>query len=46
MTETMMQHDQMDLKSTQAVPVILCGKTLEVGENVMALIRPEIERTK
>ncbi|KAI0546527.1 hypothetical protein F4679DRAFT_557106 [Xylaria curta] len=29
--------------STQPIPVILCGKTMEVGETVTALIKPEIE---
>ncbi|KAI1421979.1 hypothetical protein F5Y12DRAFT_765076 [Xylaria sp. FL1777] len=29
--------------STQPIPVILCGKTLEVGEKVTSMIKPEIE---
>ncbi|KAI1172257.1 hypothetical protein F4777DRAFT_520860 [Nemania sp. FL0916] len=28
---------------TQSIPVILCGKTLEVGEKVAPLVKPEIE---
>ncbi|KAI0390140.1 hypothetical protein F5Y17DRAFT_462044 [Xylariaceae sp. FL0594] len=29
--------------TTQPIPVILCGKTVEVGEKVTPMIKPEIE---
>ncbi|KAI0188383.1 hypothetical protein EV127DRAFT_434655 [Xylaria flabelliformis] len=29
--------------SKQPIPVILCGKTMEVGEKVTSLVKPEIE---
>ncbi|KAI1749433.1 hypothetical protein F4782DRAFT_303429 [Xylaria castorea] len=29
--------------STQPIPVILCGKTMEVGETVTSMIKPEVE---